>query len=56
MRSPCDSGSLAGRNGSASKVWPRRPRRVAGAQQRQVVQDVELQDDCSGASRPSAVT
>ena len=46
MRSPCESGSLAGRNGSASKVLPAPlARRVAGAQQREVVEDVELQDD-----------
>ena len=41
MRSPWASGSSAGRNGSASKLAPGG---VAGAQQRQVVQDVELQD------------
>ena len=41
MRSPCDSGSPPGGTPSASKL---RPRRVAGLQQRQVVQHVELQD------------
>ena len=45
MRSPCDSGCALGAEGQRVEgLARRRSRRVAGAQQRQVVQHVELQD------------